>query len=108
MSTPRSALAAALSCLLLASCGGPGPAVVENEARTADGNAADSAVAADPAGPGPDANAVADPLPPPDAVSHPDGYLPPAPAEPDPAPANSSGPGSPATEDEYIRNQTNR
>ena len=98
---------AALSILLLSSCGGQEQASVENGAGNAEANAPENASASNPIPPGIPANAVVDPVPPPDAVSHPDGYLPPLPAEGDSTSVNSSGPGAspPATEDEYIRNK---
>lgn len=98
---------AALFVLLLPSCGGEGQAGVDNATGNSGENALDNTAPSHPAGTGEPANAAVEPVPPPDAVSHPDGYLPPAPGEPDPAAANSSGPDSspPATEDEYLRNR---
>jgi hypothetical protein len=106
MSKPAAAIAGALSLLLLSSCGGQAPAATENAPIAAEANRLESVPPADPAQPGAPANATADPVPPPDAVSHPNGYLPPAPAEPDSPGTNSTGPDSPppATEDQYIRN----
>jgi hypothetical protein len=105
MPKPEAAFAAALSMLLLASCGGQERASAQNNIVAAEGVAGENAAPADPAQPGAPDNSVADPAPPPDAVSHPDGYLPPAPDGAEPAGANASGPASPpATEDEYIRN----
>lgn len=106
MSKLDAAFAGALSILLLASCGSRDRASADNSAVAPEANALETASPSDPAQPGTSANGLADPVPPPDAVSHPDGYLPPAPAEPDPASANSSrpDPSPPATEDEYIRN----
>lgn len=103
MPKPEAAFAA---LLLLASCGSPEGVSAENNSVAAEGSAPENASTADPAQPGAPANSVADPVPPPDAVSHPDGYLPPVPDSPDPGTGNSSGPDSspPATEDEYIRN----
>ncbi len=97
---------AALSILLLASCGSRDPAAAPNGAVDSGANAVGPSNSADPAQPGA-ANGAAEPVPPPDAVSHPDGFLPPVPGEADPAAANSSGPGAPppATEDEYMRNK---
>jgi hypothetical protein len=91
--------------LLLSACGGRDQPGVGNETAEAGANALGTANAAEPVQPGQPVNAVVDPVPPPEAVSHPDGYLPPAPGE-DPAPANSSGPerSPPATEDDYMRN----
>ncbi|MET1112201.1 MAG: hypothetical protein ABWX67_11805 [Allosphingosinicella sp.] len=104
------ALAGALSMLLLAACDRSGPAPAENAAAGPEANRLEATSPARPAPPGASANESAGP--PPDAVSHPDGYLPPAPAEPaEPAEANASGadPSAPATEDEYLRNrQTGR
>jgi hypothetical protein len=102
----KAASGAALSILLLAACGSRDPAAGPNEAVDAGTNILETSAPSDPAQPGA-ANGTAEPVPPPDAVSHPDGFLPPAPGEPDPAAANSSGPGAPppATEDEYMRNR---
>ncbi len=102
------AIAGALSLLLLAACGGKAPAEADaeadNVAATAESNAAGAEPVAEPAQPG--ANSADEPVPAPDAVSHPNGSLPPAPAEPEPAGSNSAGADSspPATEDQYIRN----
>lgn len=99
------AIAGALCGLLLASCGSREPATAANGAAPAEQNAPADPSSAAPAEPAPVGNST-EPVPPPDAVSHPNGYLPPAPAEPDPPGANSSGadPSPPATEDQYIRN----
>lgn len=104
MPTPRSAFAAALPALLLAACSAPPPAAAENGADNGEAAAAGNAAVPEPVPPG-TAVDPADPVPPPDAVSHPNGYLPPAPGEAEPA--NSSGPETspPATEDEYMRNK---
>lgn len=108
-SAPKSAVAAALSLLLLAACARQEQGSAPNGAfdgEAAEANAISNASPSDPAGPGaPAANGV-EAVPPPDAVSHPDGYLPPAPGEPDAASVNSSGSDEspPATEDQYIRN----
>jgi hypothetical protein len=93
--------------LLLSACGGRDQPGVGNETAEAGANALENANPAEPIQPGVPVNAVVDPVPPPDAVSHPDGYLPPAPGEAEPPPANSSGPekSPPATEDEYMRNK---
>lgn len=106
MAKLETAIAGALSILLLSSCGSGEPAAPENAVAAAEANALEAPAPAGPARPGARPNASADPVPPPDAVSHPNGYLPPAPAEPEAAGANSAGPDSPspATEDEYIRN----
>lgn len=108
MPKPGTATAGMLSLLLLAACGSGETAAAGNvaaaEGGAMEGNVlGNSASAARPGGPADDSVA---PVPPPDAVSHPDGFLPPAPAEPEPTAANSSDPLStrPATEDEYIRN----
>jgi hypothetical protein len=100
----EAAIAAALSLLLLVSCSG-GPPVPENAAAEAGGNRSQIESPAVPAQPDPPANSTDGP--PPDAVSHPNGYLPPLPAEPGATGANASGTDAtpPATEDEYIRNQ---
>ena len=100
----EAAIAGALSLLLLASCGGQAPAEADNVAATADANVVGAEPVPEPQQPG--ANSADEPVPPPDAVSHPNGYLPPAPAEPEPASTNSAGtdPSPPATEDQYIRN----
>lgn len=105
MSKLATAIAGALSILLLSSCGSGAPAT-ENAVAAAQANALEAPAPEDPAQPGAPVNTAAGPVPPPDAVSHPNGYLPPVPAEPEPAGANSAGPDSPlpATEDEYIRN----
>ncbi|HYJ84257.1 MAG TPA: hypothetical protein VEW26_15605 [Allosphingosinicella sp.] len=99
MAKRDSAFTGALSLLLLASCGGREAEPTDNAAAAAGPN---SAAAASPSEtpPADPANAGAGAVPPPDAVSHPDGYLPPAPD------SNSSGPdpSGPATEDEYLRN----
>lgn|GEM_PF-4865707 len=101
------AFAAALSLLLLASCGSREQTTPANGAVDAEANARENSIRSDPARPGDSANGADDPVPPPDAVSHPDGYLPPLPDESDPNVVNSSGsdPSPPATEDEYIRNR---
>jgi hypothetical protein len=106
------ALIAALSGLLLASCGSRPPAVAENEATQIGPDAPGSASPSQP-----DHGNRADPagvqsIPPPDAVSHPEGYLPDPDGPPPPSarePATDSPPASkeppPATEDEFIRNR---
>ena len=101
----NAALAGGLSILFLAACGNQVPESSDNAAVAAEPNALEPASPSDPARPDLSVNAV-DPVPPPDAVSHPDGYLPPAPAEPATPAANGSATGSPppATEDQYIRN----
>lgn len=102
----EAAIAGALSLLLLSSCGEKAPAAAENGAAPAEANAAASQPAPEPGQTGAPTNSADEAIPPPDAVSHPNGYLPPAPGEPEPAGANSSGtdPSGPATEDQYIRN----
>jgi hypothetical protein len=98
--------AVALSGLWLAGCGSRGSPTAENAAALAETNALDEAGAS---GPGPgngSAEPAAESFPPPDAVSHPDGFLPygedaPAPNAAEPSTANPP----PATEDEYIRNR---
>jgi hypothetical protein len=96
------AFAAALPFLLLAACGGRDQATAPNGAVEANG--LENSSSSDPVLPGAPANGSADPVPPPDAVSHPDGYLPPARAEAEPTNASAADPSPPATEDEYIRN----
>ncbi len=104
MSKLEAAIAGALSLLLLSSCGEKAPAPAQNGAAAAEANAAASQPAPEPGRTGAPINSADEPVPPPDAVSHPNGYLPPA--EPEPAAGNSSGtdPSGPATEDQYIRN----
>ena len=106
MSKLEAAIAGALSLLLLSSCGSQAPAAADNSAAPAEGNATGNAVSAAPDQPGAPANSADEAIPPPDAVSHPNGYLPPAPAEPEPTSTNSAGTNSPppATEDQDIRN----
>jgi hypothetical protein len=111
MPKPSIAAAGMLSLLLSASCGNRETAAAESnvtvpEGTASEGNATGNSAPAEPAQPGAPANGSDEPVPPPDAVSHPNGYLPPAPAEPGSQPSNSSAPDSspPATEDEYIRN----
>lgn len=101
------AFAALSAPLLLSACSSPEAAGAENGTVANAANALENGGAPQPNEPAAPANIAVDPVPPPDAVSHPDGYLPPAPGEPDPAAVNSSGPeGSPpATEDEYMRNR---
>ena len=102
------ALVAGLSVVLLASCGSQEPTTDQNRAPDSEANRLEGArPTSDPGQPGIDK--VVDPAPPPDAVSHPDGYLPnasDAPSEPEPEPAAVNQPRSekppPATEDEYI------
>lgn len=103
MSKLEAAIAGAFCLLALSACGGPEPAAAENAAVAAEPNGPDNGLAAQPAAPANESDAQ---IPPPDAVSHPDGFLPPAPAEPEPTTANSSdlAPTQRATEDEYIRN----
>lgn len=105
---PKVAFAASLSVLLLAGCGSRDQESAQNGAAAGSEAAAlDNAGSADPAQPRAPENGLVDPVPPPDAVSHPDGYLPLAPGEADPASANAAGSDAPApaTEDEYIRNK---
>ena len=106
MSKLEAAIAGALSLLLLSGCGSQVPAAPDNAAAPIEGNALGNESPAAPAQPGAPVNSADDSVPPPDAVSHPDGYLPPAPAEPGTEAANSSATekSPPATEDEYIRN----
>lgn len=106
MSKLKLALAGALSLLLLSSCGSKAPEAAENGAAPSVANAVGSEPVPEPAEPGAAPNAADAPVPPPDAVSHPNGYLPPAPADPGSTGSNSAGanPSPPATEDQYIRN----
>ena len=103
---------AALSALCLVSCGSRESTTAENQAAQAEMNALENASPSDLGQTNASEQPSVDSVPPPDAVSHPDGYLPnagdvPAPAGPEPA--TGSPPGSkeppPATEDEYIRNK---
>ena len=101
------AIAAVLAGILIVSCSSQEATTAENGAVGAEANAVGNASPSDPGQPGTPVNGVDAPVPPPDAVSHPDGYLPPVPGEPDPTTGNSSGPGAtpPAIEDEYMRNK---
>ena len=103
----RIAFAAVLPLLLLAACAGGEGESAQNGAAAAGTNAGDAAVPAGAAQPDMPAGNGTDPVPPPDAVSHPEGYLPPAPDEPVTTNASPSDPDRPppATEDEYIRNR---
>jgi hypothetical protein len=110
MSNIRVVAAAALSLLALASCGSRESAAAENNFADAGTDVLENAGPADPG----EVNGVVEPggdtVPPPDAVSHPDGYLPnagdpPASSAPEPATAGAPGSREPATEDEYIRNK---
>lgn len=106
------ASAAVVSVLLLVACGSR-PETVEQNGSVGNGVGANekktgSSYPAEAVAP---ANAAVEPVPP-DAVSHPDGYLPLGPGEPVPANENSSGSNSsgskdspPATEDEYLHNR---
>lgn len=97
-----------LSLLLLAACGGQGSAGADNDAAVTDSNALENASPVDPLQPPAPAGNAVEAVPPPDAVSHPDGYLPNAADAPQPSePAEADPPGSetPATEDEYLRNK---
>lgn len=110
MSKPDAALAGALSILLLCSCASEDPASAQNDSAI-EANDVGNAAPSDPAAPGTEANSVAEPVPPPDAVSHPEGYLPPPPNEAAPPSSNASGPeqSPPTTEDQHLRNgQTGR
>lgn len=101
---PKLVIAAALPFLLLAACGSGAPPSERNGAVEAGPGGLDNSSASAPEAPGVPVEGGGEPVPPPDAVSHPDGYLPPAPAGPEPANAGSSAADPPATEDEYIRN----
>ena len=112
MSKKPVAVAFALSGLLLAACGGRGSAAAENGAAAAEANALDNAGALEPGQVNGSDDAEANSFPPPDAVSHPNGFLPygeepPAPSAPEPATDNPPGSKQPppATEDEYMRNK---
>ena len=96
--------------LLLAGCGGQEEATTENEAAPSETNAVDNETLSDPRDVNRSQAPGDEPVPPPDAVSHPDGYLPNAAdgppssgAEPPDPPGAKAPP--PATEDEYIRNR---
>lgn len=109
MPKPEAAFAGALSILLLSACGSGESAAPANGAAAAGESQSGNMSALDPAQPAAPVapvNSSEESVPSPDAVSHPNGYLPPAPAEPETPPANSSAPTSPppATEDQYIRN----
>jgi hypothetical protein len=99
-------MSAAVAIFLLAACGSREPESAPNGTVGAEADAPVDAGSSDPGTEG-TANLVGDPVPPPDAVSHPNGFLPPAPGEAEPAAANASGPEAPppATEDEYTRNK---
>ena len=104
--------AVALPAMLLAGCGSRGSAAAENEAAIAETNALENVSASEPGQVNGSAEPEAESFPPPDAVSHPNGFLPNAsdlPPTPAPEGAAASPPGSeerpPATEDEYIRNR---
>lgn len=103
----KTVFAVALSALLLAACGNQGSAAAETNAADAETNAIGNARTADPGQPNGSDQPDADFFPPPDAVSHPNGFLPNASDLPEPA--TTAPPGSkeppPATEDEYMRNK---
>ena len=92
--------AAALSALLLPSCASPETAPAENRAADAEANRIENASPPDLEHPNVSDDPGVDSDRPPDAVSHPDGYLPNAADVPEPG---SKEP-PPATEDEHIRN----
>lgn len=101
-------LAAALPALALAACGSPGATAAENGAAPAEADALGNAATAEPAPANGSEAPGAETVPPPDAVSHPDGYLPDAgnaapPSGPEPDSPSKDPP--PATEDEYLRNR---
>ena len=105
MLKPGVIAAAALPALLLASCASQDAASVQNETAEAEANALGNASRSNPDRPGAPVNGSDEPVPPPDAVSHPDGYLPPVDTPSENA-ANSPGSSDPpATEDEYMRNK---
>ena len=110
MAKTQTALVSALSLVLLASCGGQVSASAENGASAAATNALENSAPADPLRPPAPAGNEAEAVPPPDAVSHPDGYLPPVNAsEPnEPAEADPPGAKAPATEDEFMRDKQGR
>ena len=100
------------SLVLLESCGSGEATDAGNDAVPVESNALENASPSDPAQPNGLAEPADEPVPPPDAISHPEGYLPnagdlpppPAPeASTDSPPASSDPP--PATEDEFIRNR---
>lgn len=102
------ASAAVVSALLLVACGSR-PETSERNGSVGNGAGADTletAGSSNPAEAVEPANGAVEPVPP-DAVSHPDGYLPLGPGEPVPANEDSSGSkdSPPATEDEYLRNR---
>ncbi|HEX9964015.1 MAG TPA: hypothetical protein VGB04_03425 [Allosphingosinicella sp.] len=107
MSKLKLILAAAAPGLLLAACSSQQPSTGLNDVAGVDANMSAEPVAADPALSVNAANAADDAGPPPDAVSHPNGFLPygnsgaPEATETD-ATGNAVPP--PATEDEYTRN----
>ena len=97
--------AAALSALLSSSCGRPEAAPADNRAADAEANRIGNASPHDLEQPNASDDPSVDSDRPPDAVSHPDGYLPNAVDVPEPG---SKEP-PPATEDEHLRNgQTGR
>lgn len=109
MARTQIALVGALSLGLLASCGGQVSASSENDASVAETNALENAGPIDPGELSAPAGNEAETVPPPDAVSHPDGYLPPVDTPAEPAEADPPGAKAPpATEDEYMRNRQGR
>ena len=104
-------LAAASPALLLAACGSQAPSAGLNDAGSVDANLSAAGEAADPALSVNAANAADDMVPPPDAVSHPNGFLPYGNSgTPEAADSNATGNASspPSTEDEYMRNGQGR
>lgn len=102
------ASAAIVSILLLVACGSR-PETSEQNGSVgygAEANALENAGSSNPAEAVAPADGAVEPVPP-DAVSHPNGYLPLGPGEPVPANENSSvsKESPPATEDEYLRNR---
>ena len=102
-------LLAALAVLLLSACGTRDRAPTDNAGSEAEPVASANGSIADPGQSAATVDHVAEPVhsAPPDAVSHPNGFLPPAPGEPEQTGANSSSSNDPppATEDEYTRNK---
>lgn len=107
MSKCRVAFAAGLSAIWLASCGIQEQEPTDNRVAAVGVNVVENVGVSDSEQPGTSVDGSAERIPPPDAVSHPDGYLPLGPGEPEPTTVNSSDTNAspPATEDEYIRNK---
>lgn len=95
--------AGAVALLLLAACGSKEAATPGDNAAAAAGKSAPAGPVASEPGASGAANIADEAVSPPDAVSHPEGFLPPAPAEPGASPSETPTP-PPATEDHYTRN----